>query len=415
MRWPGVMIFAVSIACGTASQPRPDVLHEDSKLSGPIHSLSLDALNSDSADLDFLAKMVGDARIIQLGESAHGVAQFNGLKSTVIRYLHEHMGFDVLAFETSLLDCWRLGTARPRTALNHLETCAFGVWWTEEVLDLFEYIEGTHETSRPLRVVGFDIQFSSRMHRARAAWVRDFLAPYDEEMAAELYALDSAFVSTFRPTNPDEYEVFADRLFAQRHDIAQATGQPVETVVLLVATLRSVAAFQRTLSSATPEDRVVQRDRGMARNLITLADHVFPEAKIVTWGHNFHIRRANSGVEPYRYRTMGQWIDEHFGDDVMNVGMYMGRGTAANNDRSTYHIALPPDSTLEHQLESISGEVLFIDLRGHDGAGTEWAGEWWPMRSWGRTETVLVPRDQYDALVYVKRVTPPMYVEMSDE
>ena len=44
---------------------------------------------------------------MQLGESGHGVREFNLAKVRLIRFLHEEMGFDVLAFESGLFECWQ--------------------------------------------------------------------------------------------------------------------------------------------------------------------------------------------------------------------------------------------------------------------------------------------------------------------
>src|SRR5438094_7386646 len=53
----------------------------------------------DFADLQFLENVVGDRRLVQLGESGHGVAQFDSAKVRLVEFFHERMGFDVMAFE----------------------------------------------------------------------------------------------------------------------------------------------------------------------------------------------------------------------------------------------------------------------------------------------------------------------------
>lgn len=53
-------------------------------------------------DLSFLKEAVQDKRIVVLGESTHGAKEMNQSKIRMIKYLHEEMGYDVLAFETGL-------------------------------------------------------------------------------------------------------------------------------------------------------------------------------------------------------------------------------------------------------------------------------------------------------------------------
>jgi len=65
---------------------------------------SIDIADDDFADLEPFAKAVGDARIVMLGEATHGDGTTFLAKSRLVRFLHERMGFDVLAFESGLYD-----------------------------------------------------------------------------------------------------------------------------------------------------------------------------------------------------------------------------------------------------------------------------------------------------------------------
>jgi erythromycin esterase len=49
------------------------------------------------------------------------------------------MGFDVIAFESSIYECFAANTAVTSTEM--LSGSIFGVWATEEVLPLFDYIK----------------------------------------------------------------------------------------------------------------------------------------------------------------------------------------------------------------------------------------------------------------------------------
>ena len=40
-------------------------------------------------DLGFLREVIGNRRIVQLGESGHGVAEFNEAKVRLIKFLHQ--------------------------------------------------------------------------------------------------------------------------------------------------------------------------------------------------------------------------------------------------------------------------------------------------------------------------------------
>lgn len=52
-------------------------------------------------DLSFLKGMVGDARIVSLGEATHGTREFFRMKHRIFRYLVEEMDFKTFAIEAS--------------------------------------------------------------------------------------------------------------------------------------------------------------------------------------------------------------------------------------------------------------------------------------------------------------------------
>lgn len=62
-------------------------------------------------DLEPLRDIVGDARVVALGENSHFITEFSLLRRRILRFLAERCGFTVLAFEYGfsegfLLDAW---------------------------------------------------------------------------------------------------------------------------------------------------------------------------------------------------------------------------------------------------------------------------------------------------------------------
>ncbi|WP_051217383.1 hypothetical protein [Paenibacillus assamensis] len=55
-------------------------------------------------DLQMLKPLLQSKRIVYLGESTHGAAQFNSVKTRLIQFLHQEMRYNVLAFESGLGD-----------------------------------------------------------------------------------------------------------------------------------------------------------------------------------------------------------------------------------------------------------------------------------------------------------------------
>ena len=92
---------ALRIPAAQLPEVKAEWREEALKRAHPIRSLFSD----DFSDLAFLAPLLEGKRVVQLGESGHGVAEFNWMKARLAKYLHERLGFDVLAFESSLSGC----------------------------------------------------------------------------------------------------------------------------------------------------------------------------------------------------------------------------------------------------------------------------------------------------------------------
>ena len=53
-------------------------------------------------DLEFLKPLLIDKRLVYLGENTHGAAEYSSSKVRLIQYLHQELGYDVIAFESGL-------------------------------------------------------------------------------------------------------------------------------------------------------------------------------------------------------------------------------------------------------------------------------------------------------------------------
>ncbi|MFB4280736.1 hypothetical protein ACBJ59_35985 [Nonomuraea sp. MTCD27] len=65
------------------------------------HAVPLTHLDPEAPldDLKPLREFVGDARVVPVGENSHFITEFSHLRRRILRFLAEHCGFTVLAFE----------------------------------------------------------------------------------------------------------------------------------------------------------------------------------------------------------------------------------------------------------------------------------------------------------------------------
>jgi erythromycin esterase len=159
------------------------------------------------------------------------------------------------------------------------------------------------------------------------------------------------------------------------------------------------------------------RDEGMAANVRFLADELFPGQRIVVWAHNYHVSHAAERAEPHPdvfpgvpARSMGGWLRERLGRSLYTIGIYPYEGRAVDNSRAEYAIAAPPADSLEAHLLTGDAPALCLDITEGVGANLTWLRTPVPARFDGRAAQRLVAADQYDALIVVRRVSPPAFL-----
>jgi erythromycin esterase len=65
---------------------------------------SIDAKDEDFSDLEPLMRAIGSARVVQLGEPSHGAGSAFAAKARLIKFLHQRMGFDIVAWESGFYE-----------------------------------------------------------------------------------------------------------------------------------------------------------------------------------------------------------------------------------------------------------------------------------------------------------------------
>ena len=386
----------------------------------------------DFADLQFLKPVLEGRRIVQIGESHHSVAEYGAVKTRLIKFLHQEMGFDVLAFESSIYECFAADLRR-LSATDALFSTIFGVWAFEEVLPLFEYLKQTQATARPLAFSGFDPQISSRTGAAtRPAFFQRVVGVLDPVYANDVAIFDAQFVDRIQREGPayardeeDRLVAFYTRLAvfleANRAALAEAFPGDASPLIAQRVAWSSVKLVQLLRSYGNnPDDASLQghmaiRDNAMADNLTFLARELYPDRKIIVWAANIHVRHANAATT-WVFPTMGQWLSERFRDELYTIGLYPNRGTVPGA-RSVFSIDPAEPGTLERLLSDAGSPQLFVDLLHQSrGNGTRWMFE--PMLSRDASisgpqamlPVLIVPRDQYDGLLFIDRVSAPRFI-----
>lgn len=383
-------------------------------------------------ELRFLRSPLANRTVVQLGESIHLTDEFARIRLSVVRYLHEELGFDVLALEGSAVDSWlsqdhlyRSHDPLPKKAHQAQKLAWFGLWQTEAMGEVMKYVATTQAQSRrPLYLTSFDSQPGSSnafrdglksldaLFEAVAAY-----APPPDSGAFERWKrafqpyLSNCYHSTV-PSTEEERGVM-DRSLAELSAwlrVASARVQPpIHGRALLVVIASLHGSFE--LCGITPsrpfggQTYQRQRDRENALTVLSIQNNVSASGKVILWAHHSHVNHDSQGVS---IPSMGRSLLEVLGPKLYTIGLFAGSGEALSGDDSDDMAVkhLRTDLEIEDALRRMANFDYFVDLASPD-LPAEFG-----RPSTGRFDTIgsrsyVLNRD-FSAAILIQKVHPPV-------
>jgi erythromycin esterase-like protein len=313
-----------------------------------------------AVDYDRLLQLMGDARVVLLGEASHGTHEFYRERARITRRLIEEKDFSAVAVEADWPDAHRvnrwvrwIGEDKSGTdALGDFQRFPRWMWRNRDVLDFIEWLRVHNRERSPERRVGFYGLDLYSLFRSIEA-VIGFLDRVDPEAAKraryryscfEHFGEDTqayGYAAEFGLTQSCENQAIEQLLELQRQ-ATKLVGQDgsisddefffAEQNARLV---KNAEEYYRTMFRGRISSWNL-RDRHMAETLEALLDQLerkHGRNKIVVWEHNSHIgdARATSMGASGEW-NVGQLSRERFGDETVLVGFstYQGTVTAAS-------------------------------------------------------------------------------------
>ncbi|UHA74870.1 erythromycin esterase family protein [Paenibacillus sp. 481] len=426
----------------TATTSREFRTHWDNWIRTNAYSLdsiepatSKDGIIADDSfkDLDMLKPLLLHKRIVYLGESTHGAAEFNSAKTRLIQFLHKEMGYNVVAFESHLgRAAAQSGNMSKNTAKDLMTGAIYPQWWSEETLPLFEYAKDTQQLKNKLTFAGFDINpagaFTTGEWMGDEALVKRFI-----EAESQYWTLMSEEETTkYDQAKPELLKLYdqinkkmderAQQLQAQYPDnphIVKLMKRAVEDRKKFIEEYIPLAIASKKDQKAGVYESTLKmfewRDKAMADNLYWLATEIYPTERIVVWGHNTHINKANSNmkVPAFPGKMMGELMqDTAFKDYSYSIGLYMGGGQHADNVGKKLSVPAPAPNSIESIMKETGRPYSFVDLRYHPiNKGNSWMTEERTAYYFGMYSETFVPREQFDGILFIDQVKAPKFLE----
>lgn len=353
------------------------------------------------ADLDTIRDLVGDARVVAIGEGAHNITEFHEITDQLFRFLVDELGFTAFAMESGFaegltVDDWvHGGPGSVADVAREGITYRFGE--CEPIRRQLSWMRDRNAGGAPrVSYYGIDLPGSSASPgpAVRACLARLPARPGDRQLL-ELAELGGRATATVRYAAMPPAE--RERLRAGIAELAdRAADDPIAARCAL-----SLRALVEEL-----DDRDAGRDpreEFMADTVRWILDR---EPRIVISAHNAHVQRS-----PYFDRpTIGGLLAPSLGDHLVVIGTTYGAGPQVrltprsprpfDCDVTMGQRVLPP-RCIEALLDTDERPVQLVDLRRAPQALRAAAG----LCANGE----LLPIDDiagaYDALIHFRRVT----------
>ncbi len=405
------------------------------------HAQPLDASNASNKDLRFLKKVLKGKRIVQLGETTHGAGEINATKVRMIKYLHEELGYDVLAFESGFPDTnasyLNMDQLTPKSTMKN---SIYAVWHTEDVVELFDYMKEQKEKGDPLILTGFDIQsMKNSFNDAATHWVK----AVDPEKAELLSQSENDFSTLVTDSNTfDEFSQKKEELvknyqklikFTKTHASELKENLPKEPKAyeMFMHSLQLRIDVMETYMLEEMKEKLEEypeniedfsffmRDRMMAEQFQWVADTLYPKKKIIVWGHNYHLRKQNTKMikdwVQLNGPNMGDYLPEQLKKQTYTIGIYAYSGASldSSDNKTVKPVTSPPPSeSLEALLKAADRPAVFVDfLHTKNKIGTSWMYTPRTALYWGFTEEQMILKEQYDGVIWLEHITPSVIIK----
>lgn len=384
-----------------------------------------------------LHALIGDARVVAIGEPAHGAHEPLALRNRLFRQLVEQAGFTVIALESGLTESRALdayvqgGPGQAAQVAREGFTWGFGDY--PENVALLQWMRDYNRSAAPerrLRIYGFDLSGGAAGGFPRASVALDRVLAYLRRVAPALArqplqdaaplaaAFDPAAYAALpeagRRRMTERLQALADWLQSERTALVAAASEDDHAWALRnawtaqrLAEALALLPADPTAAGITPEMHTAmsQRDLAMADNLQWILEREPGTARVLVFGHNAHVGAASirGGIwselaQPPR--MLGQHLRQRLGAGYVVVPVVASRNAGGLPAAK----ALP--GGLEETLAQVGPPAFLLDLRGAPAPAAAWLAQERPVRVNFVTETWLQPALAFDAVVYVETLHP---------
>ena len=268
------------------------------------------------SDLSFLKKKLFNTQIIMLGEPDHGAGRAFEIKTELIKYLYNELGFRVLAFEAD----FHAGVMQKEKFTD----CLYDFWSPriDSMENFYNWYRGL-PGGDPLHLCGFDCR--------RAYKLKEFYrsGAYRNKLLGNIKSDNFSNVELSKFSRIlDElliYEYKSQAVIEDKEYFFKALDMMDTTDIFWKQEIENLKGY--AFNAWYPDMNSSKfRDGQMASNISWLAEKKYPNEKIIIWAHNYHILKDCSEVVCNESRSdigflMGEILHKKYKKKICSIGI----------------------------------------------------------------------------------------------
>jgi erythromycin esterase len=410
-----------------------------------IKAVSIDPTETNFADLEPLKKWIGNAQVVSIGEPAHQIGTVMQAKTRLVEFLHQNMGFDLVAIESGIYNVDKVWK-HIQSGNNSFEAYKRNIFFSSflEYAPLFNYINSKVHSSQPLELAGFDPQLTGKFSRdSLLPDLRNFFSGIGFKSTqledSSLFAKELTLLNDYKVNNADlvlkELSFLSKVLDSLAPTPLNRDGRFYKQVLESTKKYTEDVLLNKSMQLLTGSDyacaaslHLTIRDRQMADNLLWHLRQN-PKRKIIVMAHNSHLIKDYPGNRERQRWTdspdaplapkglceetyMGYIIADSLKEKLFNISFTIGEGTVGyvylKDSTRNFTWYVPKSSkpeVLENYLDAAGFENAIVNLK-QPGKGGEW------LKDFIRIRYYTGPGNKYqwskaaDAIFYVRKATP---------
>ena len=377
--------------------------------------------NPEITDFSFLKEELKDVQVVMLGENTHFDGNVFEMKTKIVQYLHQEMGFNTIAFESGIYVEWKAqkSISEGQNVKEALSNSLFSIWAKRNEFQSF--IEFYNQNKKDLKIFGFDYQITG--NNGNVLLAKD-LFEYAKKINHKIkfkqedfeLLLESMTNSGMFDEEDISYEQFKTELTLFKTKISQQKdsdekfywNQIVKSLLELGHDAISKEEILSTFNT-TSFDNI--RDKQMADNLLAYLKQN-PEAKVICWGANAHfVNNMSSITEPKlkEFLPMGSYIKKELRNKVYSLAAITSEDSIYLQNK--WHPTPIKNHSFEYFLkEKNTSPHIFISSNQSGMQILAWNRLFSPITF---VESKL--NELHDGYLYFRSVTPSTIIDSDEE